>query len=174
MAPGKVAQAVLAHLALAGGRTMSVRGLSADVWEDPPDSARNAVQVAVSKLRRAYGADLVLSDQTGYRLGTSGLRIDLNDFDSLVERARDHLAAQRPADAMACLVDAETLIVGEPLAGLESAASESARRRIEDRGSAHDCSEVARCSNWDEPVRPCCSFRTRSPATASPSRLTRF
>jgi predicted ATPase/DNA-binding SARP family transcriptional activator len=136
VAPGKVAQAVLAHLVLAGGRTVSVRGLSADVWDNPPDSARNAVQVAVSKLRRAYGADFLLSDQTGYRLPRSGLRVDLVEYDALVGKAGDHLAAKRPTEAIACVVEAEALMTAEPLAGLESAQSDSARRSIEDRGSA--------------------------------------
>jgi predicted ATPase/DNA-binding SARP family transcriptional activator len=136
VAPGRIAGAVLAHLVLAGGRTMSVHGVCAAVWDDPPESARNAVQVAVSKLRRTYGSDLVISDQWGYRIRTSQLRVDLVVLESLVDHARDHLAAGRPGEALACAAEAEASIVGEPLAGLNSTASEHVRRRVEDRRSA--------------------------------------
>ena len=76
--PGR-ARAVLARLALDNGRTVSRDALIRSLWGDePPASAVNVVQIAVSTLRRELGVDAVRTDSTGYALGPA--EVDLDDF----------------------------------------------------------------------------------------------
>lgn len=89
-------RSVLAMLLLHAGRTVPLERLMKAVWEqDPPASARNAVQGYVSRLRRLLarvpGAELSTSPP-GYRLVLDPARVDLPRFRELVARAQasDH------------------------------------------------------------------------------------
>ncbi|NUP37121.1 MAG: AfsR/SARP family transcriptional regulator, partial [Streptomyces sp.] len=85
-------RSVLAMLLLEPGRVVSVDRLVMAVWgEDPPGSARNAVQVQISKLRRILTApaDTELSTSAqGYCLTVDQERVDLHRFRELVREAR--------------------------------------------------------------------------------------
>lgn len=93
-------RSVLAMLLMASGRVVSVDRLVLAVWgEDPPGSARNAVQVQISKLRRILsalpGAELTTSAK-GYSLTAAREQVDLHRFRDLVRAARE-----APKDAVA-------------------------------------------------------------------------
>src|SRR5262245_28737637 len=70
--PGaRLPKALLAMLALDAGHAVPFERLIDDLWaEEPPDTARTALQVYVGQLRRALGtATLVLrTEGSGYRL----------------------------------------------------------------------------------------------------------
>lgn len=119
--PGQVPASVLAHLALAAGHVLTPELLADRVWDDQPDNLRNALQAAVSRLRRAYGDDVVLTSRGGYRLGDDVV------VDSAV--AESLLAAALGGD-LAAGEHALELWTGEPLAGLASSASDHARRSL--------------------------------------------
>ncbi|AOS63282.1 AfsR/SARP family transcriptional regulator [Actinoalloteichus hymeniacidonis] len=82
---------LLAALLLEPGRTRTVEQLIDAIWgEDPPASARKAIQVYVSNLRRALAPlrDVALETASGgYRLVSPTVAIDLLRFRELVDRA---------------------------------------------------------------------------------------
>ncbi|MBO4205655.1 AfsR/SARP family transcriptional regulator [Micromonospora echinofusca] len=92
-------RSVLAALLLYAGRTVAVPRLVELVWGDhPPATARKAVQVYVSRLRR----DLVgvtdvevVTDPDGYRLDCARERVDLHEFRRLVIESRRQDAPDR-------------------------------------------------------------------------------
>ncbi|MEV4019818.1 BTAD domain-containing putative transcriptional regulator [Nonomuraea angiospora] len=111
-------RSVLAMLLLHAGRTVPLERLMKAVWEqEPPASARNAVQGYVSGLRRLLarvpGAELSTSPP-GYRLVLDPARVDLPRFRELVARAHasDHGLASD------LLRQALRLWHGPPLAGV--------------------------------------------------------
>jgi DNA-binding SARP family transcriptional activator/predicted ATPase len=82
-------KALLAQLALHGGRIAELTELIAGLWgEDPPATATNTIQVHVSALRRALGraGGLVQNRPPGYRL--DGADVDVDRFERLVDEAR--------------------------------------------------------------------------------------
>ena len=87
---GSVKQkAILAQLALHGGRMTQLAELVAGLWgENPPATATNTIQVHVSALRRALGraGSLIENQPPGYRL--EGADVDVLRFEQLVEEAR--------------------------------------------------------------------------------------
>ncbi len=79
-------RAVLADLALQAGRVVSVGRLIEDLWGDePPPSARHAIEVTVSRIRAAIreaGANAeIVTAAPGYRLETTGVDLDLDRFE---------------------------------------------------------------------------------------------
>ncbi|WP_246096509.1 AfsR/SARP family transcriptional regulator, partial [Streptomyces botrytidirepellens] len=86
-------RSVLAMLLMEPGRVVSVDRLVMAIWgEDPPGSARNAVQVQISKLRRILAAlpDTELTTSAkGYCLTTPRTAVDLHRFRDLVREARN-------------------------------------------------------------------------------------
>lgn len=128
-APGQVAAGVLAQLALASGRLVTAEVLAGAVWEDPPDSARNAIQVAVSKLRKAYGPELIESSRAGYRLRSGVVRVDWDEAARHVADARAALDAGRAREAVTAAETARALFGGQPLAGWVSTTADATRQR---------------------------------------------
>ena len=62
-------RALLLTLLLAPNRTVSPERLIDAMWpDDPPESARHALQVYLSSLRKAIGADRILTEPVGYRI----------------------------------------------------------------------------------------------------------
>jgi predicted ATPase/DNA-binding SARP family transcriptional activator len=62
-------RALLLTLLLAPNHTVSTDRLIDAVWpDDPPESARHALQVYLSSLRKAIGADRIVTDPSGYRI----------------------------------------------------------------------------------------------------------
>ncbi len=78
-----------------------------------------ALQVAVSRLRKALGAgELIVTRPPGYQLHVEAERLDLRRFEARLEDGRRLLAAGEPEAATAELTGALDLWRGEPLADL--------------------------------------------------------
>ena len=127
---GPKRRALVALLALRGGRVVAVDSIVDAVWgdEDLPADPANAVQHHVTRLRKALGPDALVVSPEGYAL--RGAEVDALRFEELLAEARSELrngdarAAARATDA------ALALWRGRPLLGLpeaEWAAAERAR-----------------------------------------------
>jgi len=83
---GAKQRAVLAMLALNANHAVSLDQLSEGLWEEqPPDSARKALQVYASQLRKVLGRDRLQTTGGGYLLRVGDDELDLLRF----ERLRD-------------------------------------------------------------------------------------
>src|ERR671937_319806 len=103
---GPKQRVLLAMLLLRANRVVPRDRLIDALWEDdPPETARKALQVHVSQLRKLVGADRVRTRPPGYLLEVEDDELDLARFESL-------RAAGRLRDALA-------LWRGPPLADLE-------------------------------------------------------
>src|SRR3954452_18240624 len=128
-------RALLALLLLHRNRTVPVDTLIAGLWgEEPPGTASKALQVYVSQLRKAIGAERVLTRPRGYELHVGGDdELDLDAFERLVHEGRELLEGDRPADAAPKLADALELWRGAALADLRSEPfAEEAAPRLEE------------------------------------------
>jgi predicted ATPase/DNA-binding SARP family transcriptional activator len=114
-------RALLAQLALRAGEAVPVERLVDELWpEDPPESARHAVQVYVSRLRKALGdpARVVARSRAYALVPGPGCKIDLEHFRSFVAEAREKVASD-PAGAAYAIGDALGLWRGRALADLD-------------------------------------------------------
>jgi predicted ATPase/DNA-binding SARP family transcriptional activator len=85
---GERSQALLAALAAAGGRPVRAERLIDLVWGDEaPADATKGLQVLVSRTRTACGADAILRDAAGYRLGVDPAEVDSVRLAGLVRAA---------------------------------------------------------------------------------------
>lgn len=130
--PGLIPRSVLAVVAMAAGRMVSAEALIDAVWDEPPRSARNAVQIAVSHLRGTFGASVIATAPGGYRLGDPLARIDVVEVDSLVAEARRSLVSGERKQAAAAAEAALELARDVPLAGLPTSWAYAARDRLEE------------------------------------------
>lgn len=122
-------RALVARLALSLGRVVSVGELVDALWgAAPPPTATKTLQSHVSRLRRALGAGLVLTERPGYVLDLPAEFVDVGRFDRLVEQARRETAAGRPRLALDHLLAAAALWRGDPLPDLQG--SEAGRSEI--------------------------------------------
>lgn len=109
-------RALLALLLLRRGELVSTDALVEGLWgEEPPRTARAALQNAVSQLRAALGPDVVVSGTGGYMLDVGAEQLDLSRFERLVAEGRNELGEERARMLRAALA----LWRGPPLAGLE-------------------------------------------------------
>lgn len=170
--PGPRLRSLLALLALTPGVPRRAEYLADQLWDGEPPSA-NALQALVSRLRRALGADAVLSRPTGYFLAVAPEQVDLVRFDRLLAEgtataAREALGLAGPeplaefADVPdladeARRIEAECL-KARPLA--ESAPRDPAVRRVP-RSPAH--SSVQSSTAQNSPVQ-------NSPVQNSPAQ----
>lgn len=123
---GAQRQAVMALLLLRHGETVTPASLIDAIWgEEPPATARTALQVHVSKLRKALtavepiaGAILTTHDG-GYALEVEPEQVDAVRFNRLLEQGRDSLADGAPARARGVLDAALGLWRGVALEGLD-------------------------------------------------------
>jgi DNA-binding SARP family transcriptional activator len=105
-------RAVLAYLLLNAGRVVSTERLIDDLWgDDPPESARKSLQVRIAGLRKALGADCVLTRPSGYLVRIERDALDLDRFQSLVGEA----SSTEPAAAVKLLDEALELWRGQGL-----------------------------------------------------------
>ena len=85
--------ALLRVLLLNRNHVVSAEALIDELWgEDPPDTATKALQGHVSQLRKALGADRLLTKPPGYSLRVDEGELDLDLFDRLVHEGRERLA----------------------------------------------------------------------------------
>ncbi len=127
---GAVPAAVLAHLSLAQGRVMPIDELARRVWDEPPANPRNALQAAVMRLRRTCPPATVLTGPDGYRISAVA-RFDVEEATRGLDAAQRVLIPS-PGLAAARAADVLGLFDGEPLAGLRSLASSTARAALDE------------------------------------------
>jgi WD40 repeat protein/DNA-binding SARP family transcriptional activator len=112
-------RALLALLALNANRLVSAdRLVDALFGVDAPDSSVNAIQVAVSRLRRQLGDGLIETRPGGYVLHLGAGQLDTARFEHLVSDGRTLLARGGPAAAAARLREALGMYHGSPLADI--------------------------------------------------------
>src|SRR6478752_252938 len=81
---GRKPRALLARLALEGGRTVAVDQLVDDLWgEDVPESAVKMVHIHVSALRKALPPGVLHTRGSGYSLELPREALDLDRFERL-------------------------------------------------------------------------------------------
>ncbi|MFE7550553.1 ATP-binding protein [Streptomyces gardneri] len=134
-------RALLAALALRGGRAATATELADDVYgDDPPQDAPAALQALVGRLRRILGAEAVASTPgPGYRLAAGPEDIDLYVFERRVADAGARLDTDDPETAATLLREALALFRGPALADLPDPAGvrpeaqrlAALRRRVE-------------------------------------------
>ncbi|MGW7477934.1 BTAD domain-containing putative transcriptional regulator [Nonomuraea muscovyensis] len=118
--PGPKRRAVLALLALAEGRIVTVDRLVDALWpSEVPESGRQALHNHVSRLRGHLGpaADRLARRPDGYRLDLGRDELDVARARALLATART-TARRDPAGAFALLEEAHGLWRGPVLAGL--------------------------------------------------------
>jgi DNA-binding SARP family transcriptional activator len=117
---GKV-RALLELLLLHANEVIPTDRLVDSLWGDsPPDTAEHAVEVYVSRLRRAIGAERFETHPGGYSVRVDDGELDLQRFESLTAEGRRALDANDAVLAVHLLREAEELWRGPPVADLES------------------------------------------------------
>jgi predicted ATPase/DNA-binding SARP family transcriptional activator len=109
-------RAVLADLVLHANEVVPSGQLLVELWgEDSPPSAANALQAAISRLRRVLPAGRLITTGPGYMLRVFPAELDAAQFEQLLFEGRDALAAGAAAEAVQLLDEAMTLWRGPPL-----------------------------------------------------------
>ena len=127
---GAKQRALLAVLLLHSNEVVSRDRLIDELWgASPPDTARAALQVYVSQLRKALGRDLILTQPPGYLVRVSDGELDLHRFEQLVAAAR----AEEPVQAARLLREGLALWRGAPLAELGDSFAPAERARLEEQ-----------------------------------------
>ena len=130
-------RALLASLVVRLGEVVSGDRLVDDLWgAEPPATARHALQVYVSELRKALPEGTLVTHPSGYRLELAPAQVDSLRFERLVVEGRQALAAKEPARVAEMLREALALWRGaaladfayEPFAQAEIARLEELRR----------------------------------------------
>jgi DNA-binding SARP family transcriptional activator len=110
---GQKQRALLAILLLRAGQVVSTDRLIDDLWgENPPRTAATSLQNLVSQLRKALGAEALVTRAPGYLLEVNGCELDLRRFELLVRSAH----GAEPEERARLLREALTLWAGPPLA----------------------------------------------------------
>src|SRR5689334_5488202 len=110
-------RAVLADLLLHANEVVPSEQLLVDLWgEDSPPSAANALQAAISRLRRTLPPGRLVTTGPGYMLRVFPAELDVAQFEQLIFEGRDALAAGAAAEALQLLDQAMMLWRGPPLA----------------------------------------------------------
>ncbi len=111
---------VVSALALRPGERVDAEVLAEALWgEHPPASSAKVVQGCVSRLRHALGAEAIETVDGGYRLRADHVFVDRQEFEDLVDRARQHLAYRLPQRAIPLLSEALALWRGQVFGTLE-------------------------------------------------------
>jgi DNA-binding SARP family transcriptional activator len=132
--PAAKPRALLAVLLLSRNRVVPVGELIDELWgEAPPETATKALQGYVSQLRKAIGADRILTKSGGYSLRVDEGELDLERFEQLVREGRERLAAGEAEAASERLGEALSLWRGRPFAEFEAEPfGRDARARLEE------------------------------------------
>ena len=116
---GEKRRALLAALLLEANQVVSRDRLIDALWgEDPPDTARNTIQVYVSQLRKLLPEGTLETAPPGYRLVVDPKSVDLFEFVRLSREGQSALSAGDAAAAGDTLRMALALWNGAPLADL--------------------------------------------------------
>jgi DNA-binding SARP family transcriptional activator/tetratricopeptide (TPR) repeat protein len=108
---------LLAALALERRRVVSVDRLVESLWPgEPPETAGHAIQVYVSQLRKALGAETISTRAPGYALELDPGSVDVHRFAELVSDGREKLGCGDPAGASSVLREGLALWRGPALA----------------------------------------------------------
>src|SRR5262245_20324023 len=139
--------AVLADLLLHVNEVVPSEQLLVELWgEDSPPSAANALQAAISRLRRVLPPGRLVTAGPGYVLRVFPAELDVAQFEQFLSEGRDALTAGAAAEAVQLLDQAMTLWRGPPLADFRYepfAQAEIARLEelqlacLEERNEAH-------------------------------------
>ena len=122
---------LLRVLLLNRNRVVSAETLIDELWGDePPETATKALQGHISQLRKALGADRVITKPPGYSLRADDGELDLDRFEQLVREGREHLAAGNAKAASRELESALALWRG-PAPGLDERRLAALEDRIE-------------------------------------------
>jgi DNA-binding SARP family transcriptional activator/tetratricopeptide (TPR) repeat protein len=118
VAVGGVRQrAVLALLVLHANQVVPAERLLVELWgEDAPPTAVNALQAAVSRLRRALPQGRLITRPVGYLFRAAPHEVDVGRFEQLLASGREVLARGAAADAAGMLRRALALWRGPALA----------------------------------------------------------
>ena len=93
---GQKQRAVLASLALNAGQVVPTERLITELWgESPPPTAATALQNAVSQLRKALGAEPVVTKAPGYMLAVDRSQVDVHRFEAELDAAKSAGAEER-------------------------------------------------------------------------------
>ena len=137
---GQKRRALLAALLLKADEVVTRDDLIDALWgEDPPDTARNTLQVYVSQLRKLLPEGLLETTPAGYRLAIDPGAVDLFEFERLTQAGRSALTIGDAAGAAETLRRALDLWRGSPtdLPQLEALRLEELRlTALEDRTDA--------------------------------------
>lgn len=119
---GRKPRQVLELLLLRGGHLVTAAELAGRLWGDrPPPDAGATLQHYVSVLRRRlrvpapWLSDLIVTERAGYRMDTRLLRLDLTEFDEVVDALADR--NRRGGPDRVAMDRALALVTGEILAG---------------------------------------------------------
>lgn len=107
-------------LVLEAGHTLSVAQLISAVWEEaPPATAVHQVRKAVAGLRQLIpgGAEVLVTETSGYRVLLDADQLDLKEFSALLVSAREAMGKREPGTAADQLERALALWRGPVLAG---------------------------------------------------------
>ncbi|HEY6886871.1 MAG TPA: BTAD domain-containing putative transcriptional regulator, partial [Solirubrobacter sp.] len=126
-------RALVARLALAGGKPVTVGALVDAVWDDElPSDQQHALQSLISRARRALGdAEAIAPAPGGYRLTADG--VDAHRFEELAATGAGALRNGDPEHAAATLREALGLWRGPALADLTSQPLLAAAAQLEDQ-----------------------------------------
>ncbi|MDG4798269.1 AfsR/SARP family transcriptional regulator [Micromonospora sp. WMMD1082] len=116
----------LGALLLEANRLVPIDRLTELIWpeQEPPRTARNAIQVSISTLRAALGDSApIVKSGDGYQISVAPQAVDVHRFRDLVTRARD----AEPARTVQLLREADGLWRGPVLAGT---LADGARHRV--------------------------------------------
>src|SRR5579875_3446575 len=110
-------RAVLADLLLHANEVVPSEQLLVDLWgEDSPPSAANALQAAISRLRRVLPPGRLVTAGPGYTLRIFPAELDVSRFERLIAEGRDALGGGSAQAAAAAFGRALSLWRGPPLA----------------------------------------------------------
>ncbi len=110
-------KAVLAALLLHANTVLPTEQLLVELWgDDASRSAANALQAAVSRLRKVLPPDRLVTQAPGYVLRVAPDELDVDRFHRLTARGRTELAASAPAQAAQSFTAALSLWRGQALA----------------------------------------------------------
>jgi predicted ATPase/DNA-binding SARP family transcriptional activator len=128
---GSKRQALLAMLALRGGRVADIDTLVDALWEEElPSAPRNALHHHIARLRAALGEESIVASFDGYALKDA--RVDAIRFEELLAETRSALRDDDVPAAADAVASALALWRGSALQGLTGTAWFSAEaRRLE-------------------------------------------